>query len=393
MLLGAAGRAPAGEPGVVDVIEVSGRIDPIEADFITRSLDAAEAGGDELLVIQLDSPGVVLSGRDLDALAFRISHSEVPVAVWIGPSGARAHGAATRLVQAAAVSGMAPGSHVGRSEGIPRSLGADAARARGVVAVIAPTLGDFIVGLDRQRVGGEELSTARVVVRDGQPRREVSGNVRFAKLGLLERILHAAASPQVAYLLLVIGLLLLVFEFFTVGIGLAGAVGAGSLVLAAYGLAVLPTSWLGLGLIGLAFLGFAIDVPAGAPRVWTVIGTFALVGGSWRLFTDGVTLSWFTVALVVGGVALFMVAGMRSMIRARFSTPTIGRESMIGRMGEATTGIDPEGMVRLQGGLWWAHTSRITPIAAGARVRVVAIDGLMLEVEPEDPPQPARWAH
>jgi membrane-bound serine protease (ClpP class) len=74
---------------------------------------------------------------------------------------------------------------------------------------------------------------------------------------------------------------------------------------------------------------------------------------------------------------------MTAMLRARFSTPTIGREGMIGQMGEATTGIDPEGMVDLRGGKWRARTNRATPIPAGERVRVVAIDGLLLEVEPE----------
>lgn len=388
-----ASPATAGPPGAVSVIEVSGRIDPIEVDFITRSLSAAEASRAELFVIQLDSPGALVSRNELTVLAFRIIDSQVPVAVWVGPTGSRAHGAAAGLLEAAGVASMAPGSHVGRAPGIPRSLGANEAKARGIVSVIAPTLGDLVVGLDGQKVGDKVLSTARVVDRDGQPRREVTGNVRFAKLGILERILHSAASPQVAYLLLVIGLVLVIFEFFTAGIGLAGLVGAGSLVLAAYGLAVLPTSPLGLALIGVGFAGYAIDVQAGAPRAWTANGTVALALGSRWLFGDGITVPWYTVVLTVAGVALFMVAAMRSMIRARFSTPTIGRESMIGKMGEATTGIDPDGMVRLQGGLWRAHASRITPIAAGAPVRVVAIDGLVLEVEPDDPPPRARYAH
>ena len=224
---------------------------------------------------------------------------------------------------------------------------------------------------------------SRVVPEGDSFRRQAAGNVRFAKLGIGERVLHAAASPQVAYLLLVVGLLLIVFEFFTVGVGLAGAVGAVCLILAAYGLGVLPTSPLGLALIGVGVAGLAIDVQAGAPRAWTVIGTVALFVGSWRLFGDGVSVSWLAIVAVVAGSVLLMVAGMASMLRARFSTPTIGRESMVGRMGEADTGIDPDGTVRLSGALWKARTNRATPIASGAPVRVVAIDGLLLEVEPE----------
>jgi membrane-bound serine protease (ClpP class) len=87
---------------------------------------------------------------------------------------------------------------------------------------------------------------------------------------------------------------------------------------------------------------------------------------------------------VVAGTALFMVAGMPAMVRARFSTPTIGRDAMVGEMGTALADINPEGTVEVKGAPWRARTNRATPITAGAPVRVVAIDGLLLEVEPED---------
>jgi membrane-bound serine protease (ClpP class) len=370
---------------------VSGRIDPIEADFVKRSLAQAEASDDEVLVIQLDSAGSLIDRATLDVLAYRLSHARVPVAVWVGPSGSRAYGGANRLVSAAALAGMAPGTHVGKDPDGPRNsplsvsraLGSTEAKSLGAVQMVAPTLGEFIVGLDGQNAGGRVLATAKVVPEGSSLRRQAAGNVRFAKLGIGERVLHAAASPQVAYLLLVVGLLLVVFEFFTAGVGLAGAVGAGSLILAAYGLGVLPTSPLGLALVVIGVGGLAIDVQAGAPRAWTVIGTVALLVGSWRLFGDGVSVSWIAIVAVVAGSVLLMVAGLASMLRARFSTPTIGRESMVGRMGEADTGIDPDGTVRVGGALWKARTNRATPILSGAAVRVVAIDGLLLEVEPE----------
>jgi membrane-bound serine protease (ClpP class) len=214
-------------------------------------------------------------------------------------------------------------------------------------------------------------------------RREQAGEVRFAKLGLTERLLHLTADPAVAYLLLMIGLLLIVFEFFTAGVGLAGITGAVALILSAYGLAVLPTNPVALGLVGLAVFGYSVDVQAGAPRAWTGIGVVSLLIGSWRLFPADLAVSWIEIVLVSAGVALFMLSGMTAMLRARFSTPTIGRESMIGEMGSAKTGIDPEGMVDLRGGVWRARTNRATPIPVGERVRVVAIDGLLLEVEPE----------
>lgn len=375
VVLGAthATAAPQARP-LVDVIEVSGRIDPIVADFVHDALAAAERSRSEVLIIQLDSPGSLLSTRDLGKLATRVRTARVPVAVWIGPSGAEAKGGALTLVRAADLKGMAPRSSLGR-------LSSSQALARKAVDNLAPTIGDFIVDLDGRTVGGEQLSTARVVERGGQPRREPSARVRFAKLALIPRLMHTVAGPSVAYLLLVAGLLLIVFEFFTVGIGLAGAAGAGFLVLAAYGLAVLPTRPLGLALVGLGIFGFAVDVQTGAPRFWTVTGAVSLVAGTFLLY-DGVSLPLVAALLTLIGAVLFMLAAMPSVVRARFSTPTIGRESMIGETGRATAALDPDGMVRVRHALWRARTNRATPIAAGEPVRVVGVEGLVLQVEP-----------
>jgi membrane-bound serine protease (ClpP class) len=219
------------------------------------------------------------------------------------------------------------------------------------------------------------------VQRGNQPRRQPSVNVRFAKLSLIPRLLHTVASPSVAYLLLMAGMLLIVFEFFTVGIGLAGGAGALFLVLAAYGLAVLPTRPIAVGLLALGVIGFGVDVQTGAPRVWTGIGAVSLVAGTWLLY-DGVSLPLVTAVLTLLGAALFMLAAMPSVVRARFSTPTIGRESMVGEVGEATADLQPEGMVRVRDALWRARTNRATPIAAGDAVRVVGVEGLVLQVEP-----------
>ena len=364
------------EASVIDVIEVSGRIDPVVADFIRRTIGRAADSESEVLVMQLDTSGVLLDRSEFARLVEEIRVSAVPVAVWVGPTGASASGPTAAILAAAAVSGMAPGTRVA-------GLGTDAARARGLVSTTAPTLGDFVVGLDGVDAGGKVLHTARVVPEGELLRRQQAGQVRFAKLGLTERLLHLTTDPSVAYLLLMVGLLLIVFEFFTAGIGVAGVTGAVSLILSAYGLAVLPASLLGLALIALAIFGYSVDVQAGAPRVWTGIGVVSLVLGSWQLFPGDLAVPWLVIVLMSAGVALFFLSGMTAMLRARFSTPTIGRESMIGEMGQATTGIDPEGLVDLRGGKWRARTNRATPIPAGERVRVVAIDGLLLEVEPE----------
>jgi membrane-bound serine protease (ClpP class) len=264
-----------------------------------------------------------------------------------------------------------------------RSIGAGEALALKVATINAPTLGDFVVSLDGQTVNGTVLHTAEVVPgADGQLRRRPIVDTNFHKLTLLEQLLHTAASPSVAYLFLIIGLLLAALEFFTAGIGVAAFCAAGALVLSSYGLGTLPIRPWALVLIFVGILGFCIDLQAGVPRVWTAVGTVALVAGTLRLYQH-VHLSPLAMIAGVGGAALFMLAGMPAMVRSRFSTPTIGRDSMVGEVGVALAGIEPEGTVEVRGAPWRARTNRATPIAAGATVRVVAIDGLLLEVEPE----------
>jgi membrane-bound serine protease (ClpP class) len=136
-------------------------------------------------------------------------------------------------------------------------------------------------------------------------------------------------------------------------------------------------------LVGIGVFGFCIDLQAGVPRVWSVVGAAALLVGSLFLYHGGVRLSLLALAAGVLGTPLFMVAGMPAMIRARFSTPTIGRQSLVGEMGVALGPVEPEGTVEVRGAPWQARTNRATPIKVGEAIRVVAIDGLLLEVEPE----------
>ena len=179
---------------------------------------------------------------------------------------------------------------------------------------------------------------------------------------------------------------LLIFEFFTAGIGIAGVVGAACIVLACTGLATLPTRGWAVALLVAAMLAFAVDVQVGIPRFWTAVGVVLTVVGSLWLFEPlpGVTLrpSWITLLAGIGGVTLVFVVGMPSMVRTRFATPTIGRDWMIGELGEVVDDVDPEGVVTVRDARWRARTNRATPVAKGDQVRVVAIDGVTLEVEP-----------
>jgi membrane-bound serine protease (ClpP class) len=398
------------DPGRVVVANVAGLLDPVLVAFIEQSVADAERLGAVGLVLQLDSEGAVVSDERFVELARRLADSTVPVHVWVGPSGSRAFGAAAELVAVGEVSAMAPGTRIGRI-GDPRlpedefgppfgeaaermldsSLSDEQAREAGlltefppvvietddrIIEVLgAPTVGDLIVNLD-------EVVTEEIEVGD-QIRRQPVTQVFFTRLSLLDQLAHTVASPEVAYLLLAVGLGLLLFEFFTAGIGVAGGVGAVSLVLASYGLWVLPTHPWALALIMAAFVGFGIDVQTGVPRAWTVIAMVLFTVGTFGLY-DGLSMSWITVAAGLIGVLLAFTAGMPSMVRTRFSTPTIGREWMVGESGEAVADVAPSGVVRVRDALWRAETNRATPIEAGDRVRVVSIEGLLLEVEPEE---------
>jgi membrane-bound serine protease (ClpP class) len=241
--------------------------------------------------------------------------------------------------------------------------------------------------LDGYTEGGRAIETTEEeVLDDGTVRRETTTTVRFSKLSLVDQVFHTAASPAVAYLLLLAGLCLLVFEFFTAGVGIAGVVGAVAVVLASTGLATLPARGWAVGVILAAVLAFAIDVQVGIPRLWTAVGVVLTVVGSLWLFEPlpGTTLrpSWITLLAGIGGVVLAFVVGMPSMVRARFATPTIGREWMIGAIGEVVETVDPDGVVSVGDARWRARTNRATPVGAGQPVRVVAIDGVTLEVEP-----------
>lgn len=377
--------------GFVTVVEVSGLLDPILVDFVGTSLADAEDGGARALVLQLNSRGAVVGDDRLADLARRIDDSDLTVAVWVGPSGAAALGGAAQLASVADVVGVSPGSRIGElgDDVLPPDLGppfgdvapllrdeavgAERALELGVAAEPSPTIGDFLVtlpGFESQEVTqGDEVRLEPLTV------------ARFAQLPLASQLMHTVASPAVAYLLLAIGLGLIVFELYTAGIGIAGVVGAGSLILGSYGLWVLPTRPVGIALLVLSFAAFAVDVQTGVPRLWTVVGAVLFAAGTFALY-DGVSLPWITVVAAFVGVALTFLAGMPAMVRTRFSTPTIGREWMVGELGVARGAVAPEGVVVVQGAPWRARTHRATPLADGQAVRVVALEGLVLEVEP-----------
>ncbi len=375
----------------VDIIEVTGWVDPVNARFIRNSLAKAKRDGAQALVVQLDSPGSLLNGDQQQRLESAIaSPGRVPLLVWVGPNGARARRGALSLVTSADVVAVAGETNLGPSllakdpQFSDGEISGKEALKRGIAQFDAPILGEFIGQLDGRTIRGTLLETAaQESATNKKGRSEIPlGTVRFQQLGLLDQLLHTATNPGLVFLFFALGLALMVFEFYTGGVGLAAGIGLACFVLGVYGLGILPTSPVGVGLILLAFLGFAIDVQSGQPRFWTGLGSISLVVGSLLLFNDGVRVPLWWVGIVAAMVITFMVGGMPTMIRTRFATPTIGRESMIGEVGTAKTAISPDGVVEVRGAPWKARTNRATPLALGEAIRVASIDGLVLEVEP-----------
>lgn len=363
----------------------------MNVELLSRSIREAPQRSTTVVVIQLDSSAASVPLAKVDALGLLMSSSKVPVAVWVGPTGTgRAVGPAFSLLDAADVAGMADRTEVGRQpepvfgrDSAPtplraRTVGPEEARRLGVIDIVAPTLSDFIGQLDDREVKGQSITTAQskapFVLRDDL-------DIRFRKSGLVDRTLHGLGSPSATYFFVVAGLLLMLFEFFSAGIGIAAATGAVCLALSSYGLGTLGTRPLGLGLVLLATVAFGIDIQAGSPRFWTGVGTIALVLGSLTMFEGG-RPGWLALVLVTVGGLLAVLFGIPSTVRTRFSTPTIGREDLVGAVGTATTAIDPEGTIEVRGAPWRARTFP-KAIAAGEPVQVMAIEGLVLEVVPE----------
>ena len=393
----------------VDVFEVSGLIDNVVANGIERAIGRSSKNGAQALVLQVNSRGAVVDRERMEQLLVAVRDSAVPVGVWVGPSGSRAHGWSSWLLAVADVSAMAPNSTVGKT-GVPISidgeplsfgeatsllrsntLGTDEARERGVLRLdIAdegvPVLRNMLFALDGLSVNGKVLDTVVEVVGDDGTIVREAATTRFFKLGTLEQLMHTSASAALAYLLFSFGLALLIFEFYTAGVGIAGFVGALCTLLGTFGFAELPVRPFGIALLVFSVIAFAIDVQVGIPRFWTGVGVVSYVVASFTLYgpvqEETLRLSWLTLVAGVASMTLAFVVGMPSMVRTRFATPTIGREWLVGAEGTAATDIAPEGEVVVRGAKWRARTNRATPIKSGEPLRVASIDGVTLDVEP-----------
>lgn len=347
------------------VVDVDGLLDPVSADLVDDSLREAERERAALLILTMDSPAAI--DVDVEALGERIRAASVPVVAWVKGGGV-ARGGPALVAQAAHLTARA----------------GNATLEGGVADLEAPTLRDLIAVLDGREVVVRGEPTVLELGEAGANDSKQVLPLRFRELDLAGQLQHALTSPFVALLLLTLGLCLIVFEFFAIGIGLAAAAGALLVASSFVGFAHLPVDWFALGRLMTAMLAISIDVQAGKPRFWASVGAVLLTESSLSLY-DGVSHvnpPVWQVLLVVAGALVFLLPGLAAMIRARFSTPTIGREWMVGEVGESTVRFEPEGVITLGGAPWRARATRAAEIGPGDLVRVTAIRGLVLEVEP-----------
>ena len=255
---------------------------------------------------------------------------------------------------------------------------------------VQPTVGQFIVGLNGRvlhtATGDVRMSTSTVVGVGTNRRTQTNQDVSFRKLDLTQQLAHTLGHAVGRVLPVRRGPVVDAVRVLHGRRRHRRASSARSRSSArCFGFSHLPVAPWAIGLLVFGIFGLAIDLQAGGLGPWTFIGGGALIAGSIWLYDGASALdpAWWILVLVCGATLLFVLSGMTAMVRSRFSTPTIGREELIGEMGVAEVGVDPDGVVRVRDALWRARTNRATPIAAGEAVRVVAVEGVLLEVEPE----------
>lgn len=417
----------------IDVLRVDGTIVPAVASYIDRGISKAESHQAAAVIIELNTPGGLLSTTE--SIVNRILDAEVPVVVyvdrWAGSAG-------TFITLAAHVAAMAPASRIGAAS--PVSIGEDGLsdtmqkkitedtaasirrladlRGRNLKAAEATVL-EALSFTDQEALGIKELPqdyqelleletpyldpplvdlgaanldslikqlNGMKVVVAGEEVTIVTEDAVTNRIGmtLIERFLQVISDPNIAYILLTLGTTGLILELINPGAILPGVVGAISLILAFYSLAVLEASWAGIFFIILAFVLFIAEVFTTTFGILTLGGIASLVMGSIILFGGGpelfqLQIDWWVIALVVIVITAVFVFVVGAVIRSQRRRPVTGKEGLVGKIVLAQTELDPTGMVLVEGERWTARAEggRIEP---GEEAVVTKVEGLKLWV-------------
>lgn len=414
---------PARMGGVATVVQARGTINPTLAQYLTRAIDQAEARGAAALVIELDTPGGLDSS--MRQIIQRILAANVPVMMYVAPSGARAGSAGAYIAYAAHVAAMAPNTTIGSATPVQvgengeqrmspemrakvtndavsyirtlaerRGRNADWAEQAvrdaanvtetqalqlGVVDIVARDVADLLRQADGRTV---EVASGQLTLRTAD------AAVERVQMGWVDGFLHVISDPTIAYILLSLGTMGLFFELSNPGSVLPGVVGGICLLLGFYALGTLPVNWAGLLLMGFAVLLFVVDLFTPTSGVLSIGGLAAFVLGSLLLFNVPEAAPWLSISLwAIAGVSLtmglFFLVVARLVARGQRRKVTTGREGLIGMVGRVRTELAPSGMVFVDGALWEA-TAEAGSVPSGTRVEVVGVDGLLLHVLPVD---------
>jgi membrane-bound serine protease (ClpP class) len=396
----------------VSTIRLDGVISPVTLRLVETALARAQAEKAQALVIELDTPGGL--ERSMRAICQRLLNAEIPVVVWVGPTGARAASAGVFITLAAHVAAMAPATNIGAAHPVAVGGGVDKESMRKIendaaafVRTIAAERGrnaDWAEKAVRESVSITEREAVKLKVVDlvadsipdllakidGRTVKTPRGAVTLAtkdavatpiQIGFRDRFLNIITDPNVAYVLMMLGTLGLIFELSNPGAVLPGVIGGISLILAFFAFQSLPINFAGMLLILLAIVLFIAEVKVVSHGVLAIGGVVAMALGSLMLYDEpesGFRVSWLvivpTVALTAGIFLFALTAGVRALSRR----PQLGAEALVGATGTAYGALTPDGQIKLKGEIWRAVADRPTP--EGATVRVVGVDGLTLRV-------------
>ncbi len=406
-IFGPCREALAGDELVI--IEVDGTINPGSANFLVRCIEDAEFLDAALIIVQMDTPGGLASS--MRTMVKAIMNSKVPVVVYVAPTGAGAASAGVMITVSAHIAAMAPGTNIGAAHPVSAggediqetmsekvvndmasygrgiagergrngewvekairesvSITADEALEKNVIDLIAKDMDELL-----QLVDGKE-----VVLASGKIILNTEGLKKtYYKPGFRDRVLSTISDPNIAYILMMIGLAGIYFEMSHPGAIFPGVIGAISLILAFFSFQTLPVNYAGLLLIALAIILFIAEIKITSYGVLSLGGLVSLILGSIMLFED------VMVSLKLMGPTIILISGFFVVVsslayRAHRSKPRSGVEGLVGEKGIVKKPLDPEGLVFVHGELWRAISGE--NIEADEKVEVTGIDGLVLKV-------------
>jgi membrane-bound serine protease (ClpP class) len=404
---------PAG--GVI-AITVDGSINPSSAEYIISAIEHAREQNAECLVIRLNTPGGLL--QSTRTIVSGLLGSDIPVIVYVYPQGAQAASAGVFVTLAANLAVMAPGTNIGAAhpvglQGQPDSImnekatndaaafirtisekrsrnvqwAEDAVRKSisitenealklGVIDTIAISMNDLL----------EKIDGAKISLPSGEKILKTSGaEITEIPMSFKEKILSLLSDPNMAYILLMIGIYGVLFELYNPGSIFPGVAGVISLILSFYSLQALPVNYAGVALIILAVIFFIVEIKVVSHGLLTIGGVISLILGSMMLIETESALeiakiSWRVILVTVVLTVAFFAFAISFGIKAQRLKPTTGMEGILGETGEVISDLDPDGQVRVHGEIWSAATEDGSVLDKGTIVEVTGVTNLKLTV-------------